>query len=84
MKLLGDMIEEQIYNPLMALIAEQDALIAEQDAIIAEKDALIAEKDAIIFDFAIKILKEGKSHDEVAKITKLPLETIEKLRRELE
>jgi hypothetical protein len=38
---------------------------------------LISEKDAIIFYFAIKIIKDGKSHDEVAKITKLLSETVE-------
>jgi hypothetical protein len=31
-KLLGDMIEKQIYNPLIAAIAEKDAIIAKKDA----------------------------------------------------
>jgi hypothetical protein len=91
MKLLGDMIEEQFYNPFMEIIAAKDEIISangvalsEKDEIISAKDVALSEKDEIISDYAIKLLKEGKSHKEVARITKLPLEKVEKLSRDLD
>ena len=60
-------------------LAEKDGQLAEKDGQLVEKDGQLAEKDKALMGFARALWEMGKSYEEIAASTTLPIELLKKV-----
>ena len=60
-------------------LAEKDGQLAEKDGQLAEKDGQLAEKDKALIGYAKALYAMGKSYEEIAESTTLPIELLKEI-----
>jgi predicted transposase/invertase (TIGR01784 family) len=82
--------EKKVAREKDAIIREKDAVIQEKEVVIQEKDAALQEKDtalqekdtiidAIIHTFVEDLCKRGVSPEQIAEITKIPIDRVNEI-----